>query len=246
MFQAGEAGPTASPAFLFGADEFGPTMMEGVMRRLIAGCVLAAGALVVVAQAPSTQVRAEGQSFSEERAFSKRQASSEKRKPEAQAGQRSSDGSAKVDPAKEADIRQLMEVTGAKDLGQQLMEAGIAQFRASVTESQPDNPRAKQFADAFAQHFQKHFDPRALADTVIPIYDKHLSSEDLRELLAYYQSPFGQRMLKVLPEVARESQTAGFRLGQKAAEQAMEDLKPEYPEFVPNASEEEKHPATNK
>lgn len=218
------------------------------MRRLIAGCALAAGALVVVVQAPSTRVSADGQSFFERRAFSERRASSEEqgRKPEAPAAQRSSDTSAKVDPAKEADIRQLMEVTGAKDLGQQLMEAGIAQFRASVTESQPDNPRAKQFADAFAQRFEKHFDPHALTETVIPIYDKHLSSEDLRELLAYYQSPFGQRMLKVLPEVARESQTAGFKLGQKAAEQAMEDLKPEYPEFVPNASEEEKHPATNK
>jgi hypothetical protein len=139
-----------------------------------------------------------------------------------------------------------MEVTGAKDLGQQLMDAGIAQFRASVTESQPDNPRAKQFADAFATRFEKHFDPRSLTETVIPIYDKHLSSEDLKELLAYYQSPFGQRMLKVLPEVAHESQLAGFRLGQKAAQEAMEDLKAEYPDLVPSANEEEKRPATNR
>jgi hypothetical protein len=72
-----------------------------------------------------------------------------------------------------------MNVTGAGDLGQQRMSAGIAQFRASVTESQPDNPRASQFADAFALPFQKYFDPHSLTETVIPIYDKHLSSEDL-------------------------------------------------------------------
>ena len=81
---------------------------------------------------------------------------------------------------------------------------------------------------------------------MIPIYDKHLSAEDLKELLAYYQSPFGQRMLKVLPEVARESQVAGFTLGQKAAQEAMEELKGEYPEFVPNSSDEERHPATDR
>jgi hypothetical protein len=212
------------------------------MRRLIAACALAAGALVVVAQAPSIQVSADGQYSSEKQASSEEQA----RKPESQASQRSADASAKVDPTKEADIRQLMDVTGAKDLGKQLMDAGIAQFRASVTESQPDNPRAKQFADAFAQRFEKHFDPHALTETVIPIYDKHLSSEDLRELLAYYQSPFGQRMLKVLPEVARESQAAGFKLGQKAAQDAMEELKPDYPDFVPSASEEGKQPGTNR
>ena len=206
------------------------------MRRLIAGSALAAGALVVLAQAPSLQVSAHEQATPEKRA----------RKPDTQGAQHAPDATAKIDSAKEADIRQLMDVTGAKDLGRQLMEAGIAQFRASVTDSQPDNPRAKQFADAFAQRFEKHFDPRALTETVIPIYDKRLSNEDLKQLLAYYQSPFGQRMLKVLPEVARESQAAGFKLGQKAAQDAMEELKPDYPDFVPSASEERKQPGTNR
>jgi hypothetical protein len=206
------------------------------MRRLIAASALAAGGLIVVAQAPSIQVSAHETTSSERQA----------RATETQASRKSPDAAARIDPAKEADIRQLMDVTGAKDLGQQLMDAGIAQFRASVTESQPDNPRAKQFADAFATRFEKHFDPRSLTETVIPIYDKHLSSEDLKELLAYYQSPFGQRMLKVLPEVAHESQLAGFRLGQKAAQEAMEDLKAEYPDLVPGTNEEEKRPATNR
>jgi hypothetical protein len=206
------------------------------MRRLIAACTLSAGALVVVAEAPSVQVSAYETTLSD----------MQDRAHEAQASRRSLDASAKVDPSKEADIRQLMDVTGAKDLGQQIMDAGIAQFRASVAESQPDNPRAKQFADAFALRFQKHFDPRSLTETVIPVYDKHLSSEDLKELLAYYQSPFGQRMLKVLPEVAHESQEAGFKLGQKAARDAMEELKPDYPDFVPAGNEEEKHPGTDR
>jgi uncharacterized protein len=210
--------------------------VEAGMRKLIAACGLLAGGLGVVAQAPSVHVRAETYSSAKEaghRVYS-------------DAVRQSASAVARVDAAKEADIRRLMEVTGAKDLGEQVMNAGIAQFRASVTESQPDNPRAKQFADAFAARFEKHFDPRSLTETVIPIYDKHLSAEDLKELLAYYQSPFGQRMLKVLPEVARESQVAGFTLGQKAAQEAMEELKGEYPEFVPNSSDEEKRPATDR
>jgi uncharacterized protein len=206
------------------------------MRKLIAACGLLAGGLGVVAQAPSVHVSAETYSSAKEAA----------RPVHSDAVRQSANAVAKVDAAKEADIRQLMEVTGAKDLGEQVMNAGIAQFRASVTESQPDNPRAKQFADAFAVRFEKHFDPHSLTETVIPIYDKHLSAEDLKELLAYYQSPFGQRMLKVLPEVARESQVAGFTLGQKAAQEAMEELKGEYPEFVPNSSDEERHPATDR
>jgi hypothetical protein len=196
------------------------------MRKLIAGFGLLAAGVVLIAQAPSIHVSAQ-----------ERPAENPDQQRTTPPQQSADATTNKVDPSKEADIRQLMDVTGAKDLGQQLLTAGIAQFRASITESQPDNPRANQFADAFALRFEKHFDTHSLTETVIPIYDKRLSREDLRELLAYYQSPFGQRMLKVLPEVARESQAAGFKLGQKAARETMEELKAEYPEFVPNTNE---------
>jgi hypothetical protein len=49
-------------------------------------------------------------------------------------------------------------------------------------------------------------------------------------------------MLKALPEIARESQQAGFSLGQKAAQDTLEDLKAEYPDFVSN-KEDERRPA---
>jgi len=200
--------------------------MEDVMRKLAVGCVLLAGGIGVIAQAPAMHVSAK------EPIEAREQAATSTKKP--------ATPTAKIEAAKEADIRQLMEVTGVNGLGEQLMTAGIAQFRANVLEARPDDPRAKQFADAFAERFQKHFDPHSVIESVVPIYDKHLSSEDLRALLEYYKSPFGQRMLKVLPELARDSQLAGLSLGQKAADEAMEDLKGEYPEFVQAQKEEEK------
>lgn len=202
-----------------------------MMRKLIAACGLLAGAVVVIAQAPTMQVNAKERT-AQQPADGQAQTQAKSTAPT----------TSKIDPAKEADIRELMQVTGVNGLGEQLMNAGIAQFRANVMEAQPDNPRAKQFADAFAARFQKHFDPHRLTETVIPIYDKHLSQEDLKALLEYYKSPFGQRMLKILPEVARDSQLAGYTLGQKAAEEAMDDLKGDYPEFMPSSKDDEKHP----
>ena len=120
----------------------------------------------------------------------------------------------------------------------QLLSAGIAQFRANILESQPDNPRAKQFVDAFVARFQKHFDPNSLTDRIIPIYDKYLTDEDLKGLIEYYHSPLGQRMLKSLPELTRESQAAGFAMGQKAAQDTMEELKADFPEFTGGKDEE--------
>ena len=202
------------------------------MRILIAGCGLLAGMLVVLAQAPSLPVHAQ----------QKPAPAKLKTAGHTAATQDSPDEPRSIDPAKEADIRKLIDLTGAKSLGEQLMSAGMEQFRATVLDSQPDNPRAKQFVDAFVARFQKHFDPSSLSEVEIPIYDKFLTAEDLQGLLAYYSSPLGQRMLKVLPEIAQESQAAGFSLGQKAAQQTMEDLKVDFPEFVTGSKDEEKRP----
>src|SRR5216684_3562042 len=191
------------------------------MRALFVACGLLSGALVVLAHSPSVRVTAQ-----------------EKSSPPKSVTQ----APANIDPQKDTRIRELMDVTGAKNLGQQLIEAGMEQFRSSVLDSQPDNPRAKQFVEAFVVGFQKHFDANSLNERVVPIYDKYLTAEDLQGLLEYYRSPLGQRMLKVLPEVTRESQAAGFALGQKAAQEAMEELKADFPEFVPGAKDDGKNP----
>jgi hypothetical protein len=198
------------------------------MRTLLVGCALLLGALLVLAHSPSLQVNAQ------EKAAAPKPSSQSSTKVSPQV-------SSTIDPRKETRIRELMDITGAKNLGQQLIDAGMEQFRASVQDSQPDNPRAKQFADAFVARFQKHFDPNSLTERVIPIYDKYLTADDLKGLLDYYHSPLGQRMLKALPEVTRESQAAGFALGQKAAQETMEELKADFPEFT-GAKEEDKHP----
>ncbi len=190
------------------------------MRTWLVACALLSGALVVLAHSPSVRVTAQ-----------------EKSSPPKSVTQ----APANIDPQKDTRIRELMDVTGAKNLGQQLIEAGMEQFRSSVLDSQPDNPRAKQFVEAFVVRFQKHFDADSLNERVIPIYDKYLTTEDLQGLLDYYRSPLGQRMLKVLPEVTRESQAAGFALGQKAAQQTMDELKTDFPEFA--GKEEDKRPA---
>jgi hypothetical protein len=48
-------------------------------------------------------------------------------------------------------------------------------------------------------------------------------------------------MLKTLPDLTRESQAAGFALGQKAAQETMEELKTAYPEFT-GSKDDDKHP----
>lgn len=147
-----------------------------------------------------------------------------------------------VDPAKEADIRALLELTGAAKLGDQMQKAFLEQVRAGFADSLPQNERSKRFMDTYIERFQKKFNPQALTELTIPIYDKHISAEDLKGLLAFYRSPLGQRTLKALPLVLQESRETGAALEQKAAQETLDELKGEYPEFMPDLGSDPQKP----
>ena len=135
-----------------------------------------------------------------------------------------------------------MEVLGTKNMGQQFLKASMDQLRANAAEAASKDARVQQFVDLFIERFQKHFDLNAVTETIVPIYDRHLSDEDLNGLLAFYKTPLGQRTLKVMPEIMRESQAAGFALGQKAGQETMLDIQTEHPELMPGARESQPQP----
>jgi uncharacterized protein len=191
------------------------------MRELYAACALFTCAAIVAAQSPTTKVSAE-----------------ENRKS---SGERQT-ARAAIDPAKEADIRALLEITGSAKLGEQMQQAFLEQVRARFAESLPQNERSKRFVNDYLERFQKKFNPQALTEITIPIYDKHISAEDLKGLLAFYRSPLGERTLKALPLVLQESRERGATLEQKAAQETMDELRTAYPEFVPDSNEESKKP----
>ena len=199
------------------------------MRKISLGSGILAATLMIFAVTTVPQLLAQEKPAAPPR-------STAQPKPAAVPAKEAAPGPA-LDPAKEAKIRELMDVTGTKNLGEQLLRASMEQLRASVAGAQPQNARAQQMVELFLERFRKRFDPNALTEVMIPIYDKHLSDEDLKGLLEFYRSPLGQRTLKALAAVVREAQAAGFALGQQAAEAAMRDVQTEHPELLPGAKE---------
>lgn len=181
------------------------------MRKLTAACGILAGGLAVLAQSPATRVIAYDKAVAQTQ----------------QAAEASS-----ADPAKRADIVTLMELTGAKSLGQQILQASLEQLRTSIKNNVPPGPRGQQFLDEFIRRFQAHFRADDITQQVIPIYDKYLSGEDLKGLIEFYKTPVGQHMIQAQPKIFLEAQALGYSMGEKAARQAMNDLKDKYPDFM--------------
>lgn len=105
---------------------------------------------------------------------------------------------------KEQDIRKLMQLTGAGDVGVQSLARLVESYKKTYPNVVPT------FWDEFAQEVK----PDELVALIIPIYDQNLSHEDIIEAIKFYESPAGQRLTAALPQISQQSVQAGQAWGQ--------------------------------
>jgi uncharacterized protein len=116
--------------------------------------------------------------------------------------------------AKRADVRKLLEVSGTGAMGKQAADQMITQFRTSM----PNVPAE------FWNEFQKEIDPAKLTEMCIPPYEKHLTHEDVKALIKFYESPVGQKLVKVQPQIMQECMVIGQQWGQEIGQKVVAKL----------------------
>jgi uncharacterized protein len=140
-----------------------------------------------------------------------------------------------IDPAKEADIRSLMELVGARDLVQDGANTAIEQSREKLLATVPNNDQGQAFVNAFATSYEKRFDVDQLTDQLVAVYDKHYTDDEIKGLLQFYGSPVGQKVAAEMPKISREIQAAVRVAGSKAAREALAEMKKQNPEIGQSA-----------
>jgi uncharacterized protein len=141
-------------------------------------------------------------------------------------------GAAKIDPEKEADIRQLMDVAGTKAMAQQVMDATEKTLKPLMMNSLPPGDYREKLVDQFFQKFHSKADIQHLLDMVVPIYDKYLSDEEIKGLINFYKTPLGQKTLSVLPKLMGEMQAQGRDWGQNLGRESMQEVLAENPDLA--------------
>ena len=136
----------------------------------------------------------------------------------------------KIDPAKEAAIRKLIEITEVSRMGDNITSALTNQVRSVMGRAIPADQLPK-FMDTFTQKFTVAAPSSAVTDAIVPVYARHFSMEDIQGLIKFYETPLGQRVVKTMPDVSEESQNAGARLDQKAAIATLRTMADEYPQL---------------
>ncbi len=116
---------------------------------------------------------------------------------------------------KQAAIRQLLEVTGAAQMGTQMVDTLMTQMAPAF----PSVP-SKLWKEMAAM-----FDADEMTELVIPLYDKHFTLEEIQALAAFYESPAGKKFIATMPALMQDSMAVGNEWGQRKAAELIGRLK---------------------
>jgi hypothetical protein len=136
-------------------------------------------------------------------------------------------------PEKKQNIRRLLELTRAAELGAQVIEPTIAQLRTNLERLPPEErarltpEMAQRIIGVFEEELRKEFAPEKMIEAISPIYEKYLSDEDVKGLIVFYESPLGRKVTDVLPHITREALEVGAGIGRQVGERIVEKLRAE-------------------
>ncbi|MGZ3180975.1 MAG: DUF2059 domain-containing protein [Telluria sp.] len=151
---------------------------------------------------------------------------------------------APLDPAAVAATRELLAVMHYEKTGQLMIRQMFAQMPMMMRQSAEsalranpkltDDERNKAIAQLQARMTQADAiglkvmtDPsfiKELVEATIPLYAKHFTAEELKQMTAFYASPAGQKMLAEMPQIAGESMQVSQRVIVPRMEQAMQEF----------------------
>ena len=145
------------------------------------------------------------------------QSATQEKPPEAKSTENDKDKDPKQ-LAKEADIRKLLVVTGAGKMGVQVMQ----QMLNSIKIQNPNIP-----SDYFDKLMQEA-DANELIEISIPSYDKHMTHDDIKELLKFYESPIGKKLIEKQPLILRDSMIVGQKWGMELNRRIQQRIKDDF------------------
>lgn len=123
---------------------------------------------------------------------------------------------AQADDAKvEALARELMALTGAANLGEQTMQAMMAEFAKLGVPS------------AFSERFMAKANADQLVELVVPIYVETYDEKTLKAALKFYRSREGATLITKMPEINQRAMAAGQAWGAALAQEVMEEMQAE-------------------
>jgi hypothetical protein len=117
--------------------------------------------------------------------------------------------------AKRADIIRLLRMTGAAKGAAQALDLMLP----SLKQSMPEVP------EPVWREFRSEVREEDLIELTYQIWDKHFTHQEVRDLIRFYESPTGQKIIKETPAIQQESLVAGQKWGAQIVDRILVRLR---------------------
>lgn len=118
---------------------------------------------------------------------------------------------------KDEDIRTLLIITGTNKLADQTMELMMEQFQQIF----PDIP------DIFWTKLVEKLKFEELLFDFIPLYDKYYTHDEIKQLIAFYETPLGRKLVEVSSTLAVDTMAIGQAWGENLGQEIVDELRNE-------------------
>ncbi|MFH1760896.1 MAG: DUF2059 domain-containing protein [bacterium] len=105
---------------------------------------------------------------------------------------------------KRESVRNLIRLSGALTVGQQLIDNVINTYKTTM----PNIPAS------FWMDLKTESNLDKFTENLVDIYDRYLTEEDIKSIINFYSSPTGKKFVSVMPQIIQESMTEGQKWGQ--------------------------------
>jgi len=136
----------------------------------------------------------------------------------------------------------LMQVRKSMSLMMDGMKQAMKQGAEEAFRDRVPNPTPKQLEalNSMVDDMMADMPLNELIEAMVPIYRRHLSKSDVDEVIRFYSSTVGQKLLREQPQMIQEGMQAGVEIQQKRMDQMMARIRERTEKM---AEEEEKDKA---
>lgn len=140
--------------------------------------------------------------------------------------------SQKVDPAEEADIRQLLDLSGTKANITRMMSSAEESMRPLMLRSLPSGPYRDRLVQLFIEKLHTKMDAQHLVDMVVPAYAQYFSDAEIKQMVQMFQTPVVQKWVSLEPKVQAQLSPAAHSWGREMGVEAMREVLEENPDLA--------------
>ena len=134
------------------------------------------------------------------------------------------------DSVKISQIRRLLEVMNVTKQLQAV--TGSIVDRASADPSITIPPQTKQFLVLLQERVNSKIQSLDVISLYVPIYDRHYTLDEINVLIAFYETPAGQKTLELQPQIAAETMQTLNPVVQKIMDESDAEIRKEHSELV--------------